>query len=90
MSTTTQIHRNFVSGPMANKETTALAGIGPVLGERLANAGFNKATDVLGQFLVLNGNQELFTNWLKDVCGANQRQSCACYLCLKGWCDNFL
>jgi hypothetical protein len=45
---------------------------------------------VLGQFLVLKKNKELFQDWMKDVCGANTKQSSDCYQCLSDWCDEFL
>lgn len=69
---------------------TALAGIGETLGERLDEKGFDKAYVVLGQFLVLKKEEELFTDWLKDTCGANSKQAKDCYGCLKEWCDAFL
>lgn len=45
---------------------------------------------VLGQFLVLKKDEELFRDWLKDTCGANAKQQGDCYGCLKEWCDAFL
>ncbi|XP_057315295.1 barrier-to-autointegration factor A-like [Hydractinia symbiolongicarpus] len=90
MSTTSQKHRNFVSEPMGDKEVTELAGIGPVLGDRLRENGFDKAYVVLGQYLVLKKNEEMFTEWLKEVCKANKKQSSDCCGCLKDWCDAFL
>ena len=60
MSSTSQKHRNFVSEPMGEKPVTDLAGIGEVLGKRLADKGFDKAYVVLGQFLVLKKNEEMF------------------------------
>ena len=45
---------------------------------------------VLGQFLVLKKNQELFQEWMKDACHANAKQSLDCYTCLKEWCEEFL
>lgn len=68
----------------------ALAGIGEVLGKRLEEKGFDKAYVVLGQFLVLKKDEELFQDWLKDTCAANSKQQRDCYSCLKEWCDAFL
>lgn len=61
-----------------------------VLGKRLGAKGFDKAYVLLGQFLVLKKNQELFTEWLKEISGANAKQSNDCFQCLKDWCDEFL
>ena len=87
---TSQKHRNFVGEPMSEKEVTELAGIGPVLGGRLKDKGFDKAYVVLGQFLVLKKNEELFKEWLHETCGANSKQQGDCYECLNEWCRAFL
>ncbi|XP_046351350.2 barrier-to-autointegration factor B-like [Haliotis rufescens] len=90
MSSTSAKHRNFVSEPMGIKPVTELAGIGDVLGGRLREAGFDKAYVVLGQFLVLKKDEELFQEWLKETCSANAKHCRDCYTCLKVWCDSFL
>ncbi|KAF1375343.1 hypothetical protein PFLUV_G00218830 [Perca fluviatilis] len=90
MSTTSQKHRDFVGEPMGDKEVTALSGIGEILGKKLEQQGFDKAYVVLGQFLLLKKDTEMFTDWLKDASGANSRQAGTCAQCLKEWCDAFL
>ncbi|MED6268989.1 Barrier-to-autointegration factor, partial [Characodon lateralis] len=90
MSSTSQKHKEFVAEPMGEKPVMALAGIGPALGKKLEEHGFDKAYVVLGQFLVLKKDEELFRDWLKDTCGANTKQQRDCYGCLKEWCDAFL
>ena len=74
MSTTSLKLRNFVAEPMAEKPVTDLARIGDVLGKRLESKGFDKAYVVLGQFLLLKKNKDLFVEWLKDLAGANTKQ----------------
>ncbi|XP_052106890.1 barrier-to-autointegration factor-like [Mytilus californianus] len=90
MSSTSQKHRNFVMEPMGDKPVTELAGIGEVLGGRLSESGFDCAYVVLGQFLVLKKDEDMFKDWLKDLIGANSKQQNDCYQCLKEWCDQFL
>ncbi|XP_065159792.1 barrier-to-autointegration factor [Atheta coriaria] len=90
MSSTSQKHRNFVAEPMGDKVVTDLAGVGDVLGKRLVEKGFDKAHVVLGQYLVLKKNKELFQEWMKDTCQANAKQSGDCYQCLNDWCEEFL
>lgn len=38
---TSKKHRDFLSEPMRNKPVTALPGVGPVLGERMSNIGYD-------------------------------------------------
>ncbi|KAK7089571.1 barrier-to-autointegration factor-like [Littorina saxatilis] len=87
---TSQKHRNFVAEPMGDKPVTDLAGIGEVLGGRLKEAGFDCAYVVLGQYLVLRKDEEMFKCWLHDTCSANTKQQNDCFTCLKQWCDSFL
>ncbi|XP_038660726.1 barrier-to-autointegration factor-like isoform X4 [Scyliorhinus canicula] len=90
MISTSHKHRNFVSEPMGNKSVSSLAGIGTTLGRKLEEQGFDKAYVVLGQFLVLRKDDELFNDWLKDICGANSKQAGQCTTCLQEWCNAFL
>jgi len=90
MSSTSQKHRNFVSEPMGEKPVTELAGIGEVLGQRLVDAGYERAYVVLGQFLLLRKSEEDFRSWLHDRTSANSKQTGDCYQCLRDWCDAFL
>uniref|UniRef100_A0A1E1XVA1 Barrier-to-autointegration factor-like protein n=1 Tax=Amblyomma sculptum TaxID=1581419 RepID=A0A1E1XVA1_AMBSC len=90
MSSTSQKHRNFISEPMGEKDVTDLAGIGDVLGKRLKDKAFDKAYVVLGQFLVMKKNKDVFISWLKNISGANSKQALDCYQCLNEWCHEFL
>ncbi|KAG5676208.1 hypothetical protein PVAND_006057 [Polypedilum vanderplanki] len=90
MSSTSQKHRNFVAEPMGDKPCTELAGIGETLGKRLEAAGFDKAYTVLGQYLILKKDAELFKEWMKDTINANSKQASDCYQCLNDWCEEFL
>ena len=71
---------------MGEKPVTDLAGIGIILGERLSDKGFDKAYTVLGEFLVLKNNGELFMDWLNEACKANAKQQKDCFACLDQWC----
>lgn len=89
-STTSKKHRQFVSEPMGDKPVTELPGVGPVLAAKLTEAGFDKAYVVLGQFLVLKKDLELFEMWFRDVTGGNRKHSFDCSRALADWCDEFL
>ena len=83
------MHDNFVKGPMTDKSVTNLAGIGPVLGERLKNKGYEKAYMVFGQFLVLGKDEKRFKGWLHETCKADKREQSDCYSCIQEWCDRY-
>ena len=72
---------------MGEKKVTELAGIGETLGKRLEEKEFGKAKDVLRQFLVLKGVEEMFLDWIREECSANRKQGRDCYRCLKEWCN---
>ena len=87
---TTQKHRNFVGEPMKNKPATAVPGIGTVLGSRFLEAGFDTAYSILGQFLLLKKDEELFCMWFRDTSGGNRKHAKDCYSALLEWCEEFL
>ncbi|XP_036598489.1 barrier-to-autointegration factor-like [Trichosurus vulpecula] len=88
--TTSKKRRDFMAEPMGEKPVGSLAGTREVLGKKLEDKGFNKAYVVLGQFLVLRKDGDLFWEWLKDTCGANATQSRDGFDCLQEWYDAFL
>ncbi|XP_033639213.1 barrier-to-autointegration factor-like [Asterias rubens] len=88
--TTTKKHKQFVSEPMGDKLVTELGGIGPKYGERLRAEGFEKAYNVLGQFLVLNKDKDLFIDWLMETACTNTKCATDCYNCLRDWSDSFI
>ncbi|CAD7000352.1 unnamed protein product [Ceratitis capitata] len=49
-----------------------------------------QAYTVLGQYLILKKDEELFKDWMKDVCNASSKQASDCYNCLNDWCEEFL
>ena len=73
---------------MRNKDVRELAGIGRFYGQRLKTKGFGKARSVLGQYLVLNGDD--FMDWLGGACYATPKQQRDCLECLKEWCEQHL
>ncbi len=74
---------------MARKEVSELAGIGDVLGARLAANGFTAADMVYGQFLILGRDKERFNEWLFQMCQANAKQQKDCFNCLSEWDRQF-
>lgn len=90
MPTTSVKHRDFVSEPMGEKEVTALAGIGETYGRKLADEGFDKAYVVLGQFLLLKKQKDLFLEWLKETANVSSHHGESCFNCLNEWCEQHL
>ena len=76
---------------MMGKGVALLPGIGPVLKVQLEAAGFQSACNVLGQFLILDRNEQNFNIWIKKICrSANAKHANACYNGLNAWCNAHL
>ena len=73
---------------MAGKLVTALPGIGPVWGRRLNEKGFFYATQILGQYLLLNQNPQDFIAWLQNQFGIYW--GWCVYNALHVWCQHHL
>ena len=56
MSSTSQKHRDFIGEPMGQKSVRDIAGIGPVLGKRFEDKGYDKVSPILCLKSLLVGN----------------------------------
>eukprot|EP00052_Salpingoeca_macrocollata_P030511 m.319811 g.319811 ORF g.319811 m.319811 type:complete len:100 (+) comp23478_c0_seq1:66-365(+) len=89
---------DFIREPLKNdkgeyKDVETVGGIGPKAADALKKRGFSKAFHLLGQFMLLNMDQEMFSEWLKEQMKEEKvelqdRYVQSCFRSLKGWCDN--
>ena len=59
---------------MGEKSVRSLVQAGKDLGDKLEKRGFDKAYVVLGQFLLLKKDEDLFQEWLKDTRPASAKK----------------
>ncbi|XP_043231080.1 barrier-to-autointegration factor-like [Amphibalanus amphitrite] len=90
MASRTRKHTDFVSGPMRDKPTSSLPGIGEKAAGKLVAQGYPRANMVLGQFLVLGQSREPFVSWLQSASHCNDGQAADCFQALHDWCQQFL
>jgi hypothetical protein len=90
MSSTSKKHASFVSEPMGEKEITDIAGIGETYGKKLRDLGFEKAYNLLGQYLLINKDEEMFKEWLKDEVGMNGKHLNDCHNCISEWTRSYV
>ncbi|CAL8120872.1 unnamed protein product [Orchesella dallaii] len=81
---------SFICEPMRDKLVTSIPGVTPIYGQRLAAQGFEKASALLGKYLVLSQDEGPFVDWLKIICGASTDDAKIICLNLRQWCHNFL
>ncbi|XP_069177033.1 uncharacterized protein [Procambarus clarkii] len=90
MSTTSQKYHNFVSEPMGGKRVTEVPGVGQATGRRLSNYGCTQATNLLGEYLIRQGRQRSFVDFMEDIASAQPQHAIVTYNALKEWSDNNL
>ncbi|KAK4887779.1 hypothetical protein RN001_004050 [Aquatica leii] len=84
-----QARRNISDEPMEDKPTNALPGIGDILSKRMKEQGFEKASQIYGQFLVLNRDYVRFENWMRENFEADRNNATKCYDALDLYFRNF-
>merc|ERR1711911_75294 len=89
-TSTTVKHRNFISEPIGDKLVTSVPGVGEKYGENLKNQGFDKAFVLLGQFLVLKKEKDVFIDFLKTEIGMNDKYALSCYESMLAYSDQYL
>jgi hypothetical protein len=89
-TTDSKRHDVFVNSSVRDKGVNALPGIGPVAAGELERAGFKNASQVVGQFLVLEGNGDAFEDWLKSKCQARSDCRHKCYKAIKEWTEQHI
>ncbi|KAI0980721.1 hypothetical protein GJ496_005683 [Pomphorhynchus laevis] len=80
----------FTTEPMGEKPVNCVAGIGYMYGEKLCERGFDKAIYLLGVFLALEKNEEVFKEWLMKTVSMTRPHACMACDSLKKWCNNFI
>ncbi|KAK4887752.1 hypothetical protein RN001_004023 [Aquatica leii] len=84
-----QAIQNFSKEPMENKPTKALPGIGNVLSKRMKEQGFEKASQIYRQFMMLNRDYVRFENWMKENFKADRNNTTKCFNALDLYFRNF-
>jgi len=89
----TEVHKDFTCEPIGCKCVECLPGIGSVTGQKLKEQGIVYAGQVLGQFLLFDGEKDPFLDWLNwRIRGPNTRPWFAkeCYEALVAWCNRYI
>jgi hypothetical protein len=83
----TDKYLNFIRSPIGDKSINTIPGISKLTEKKFMEQGFSKAYHLLGQFLILNKDIELFDQWLNTV---NMKDSSKkmCIETLAEWCHH--
>lgn len=73
---------------MGKKPVSKVPGIGPEGERKLKQEGFEYASQIFGQFLVLNEDEEKFEDWLKQR-GIGEAYCKRVYLALQEWSGQY-
>lgn len=96
---TTQKEKNFACSPLKEhdewKPATALGGIAENAGMAFERAGYPKAYHIVGQYLLLSMDEELFKRWIYGIMQNSNvnlsMQHCdSAHNSVKLWCQNNL
>ncbi len=87
MQTDDKYIREFSREPMIHKDVTDIDGVNEQAAVQLRQLNFTKAYHLLGQFLVLDKDEEMFKSWLEDeITNLTQYNIHDIYITLRDWC----
>ncbi|XP_019630678.1 PREDICTED: barrier-to-autointegration factor-like isoform X2 [Branchiostoma belcheri] len=76
------------AGTLDDKPASFIPWVGDVLASKLADNGFTKAVQVVGQYMALNRDKHKFKEWIKSI--ADNAKGEEIYNAVKDWCDKHL
>lgn len=88
--TTSAKHRLFVLEPMRGKSVKDLPGINDVYASRLEAIGYTQATQLLGEYLIVKQNTDIFEEWLRSKCNSTVTHARDTRRALDDWIHNFI
>ncbi|KAL7672967.1 hypothetical protein ACOME3_007843 [Neoechinorhynchus agilis] len=80
----------FVREPLGEKPVSCVPGIGFIYGEKLCERGFDKAIYLLGVFLAVGRDVQMFREWLVRIAGIKPMSASDASQSLAEWCSNFM
>lgn len=85
------IREVFAGGHEPYTPESGSAIYGAIYAEKLKNKGFDKASSLLGQFLVMFKDIDVFASWLEqEICHCDKRSAYTISWCLAEWCDTHM